>query len=754
MNPAAHTVAGANGIATLQAGWWKAIFEGAEDILLVCEAGGRILAANARARRLLQPDHAEPHLANLLTKPIEAKVLEWLRLPDARPLVISSAMIVASGHLCMLADLHLTPLGNRQGQIAIKDASRRWRMESHVQRLATAIDSTPDVFFLTDAELRLTFVNAAFQNVTGHGIEEALGRQADFLRAPGQEEKVAEYLRLVHEGKDWTGELINRRQDGSEYPVAATISPVFGQEGEFLGYVSNEREISAWKRVQHQLQREHDLVHSILNSLDSAIYTLDRDFRLTHTNEGWKRMPAAHGWLHLSHLPEAGQNLLDYVAQPGRREELKKLFEQVLATGAPHERQDESDGHFWNIKIYPWMHGGGVGGLIYHVMDQTGYHELLQQWFRAQKLASISALAAGVAHDFNGLLLTMRSHCDQLKEDAQLPEAARQKVAGIAEAAERATCLTQQLISYSRVREERATTLDLNEAIRKTVQMCRGGLPANVKVTFKAAGEPVLVTIDPARAQQMLLNLCTNALESMPNGGKLTLATQIVELTAEQTKQMAAGGQLRAVQCCISDTGCGMVPEVRNRMFEPFFTTKPAGEAAGLGLAFVDKVVQGVGGFISVDSIPGAGTTVRLYLPLTSPPPPSPPTPAKQAANCRLMVVEDMEMVRTFTCDFLRAAGLDAVPAENAREALELLQHDDRFDIIMTDLNMPEMNGIELIRQARLSYPNLRFILCSGFLEEREDLRLHDLAAVRTLAKPYTLKEVLAVIAEVAGQPR
>src|SRR5262249_54968371 len=150
---------------------------------------------------------------------------------------------------------------------------------------------------LTDADYRITYVNAAFQNVTGHTIEETLGRSAEFLRTLKDRGKVQEYINSIGAGSDWVGELTNIRRDGSTYPVEATVSPIYDRNGELLGYVSCERDISAKKKLQEELVSQRDFSQSILHSIDSAVYALDRNFRLTQLNSTWRDLPEEHGWL-------------------------------------------------------------------------------------------------------------------------------------------------------------------------------------------------------------------------------------------------------------------------------------------------------------------------------------------------------------------------------------------------------------------------------------------------------------------------
>ncbi|MEW6305787.1 MAG: PAS domain S-box protein, partial [Verrucomicrobiota bacterium] len=628
--------------------------------------------------------------------------------------------------------------------------SRRWRMESHLTRLATAIDSTTDVFYITDAESRLAFVNAAFQVVTGHNIEEALGRSPEFLRAPGQEARIQEYLAAVRASRDWSGELINVRSDGTRYPVAATISPIHDRDGAFLGYVTNERDITAWQRLQDEVLMERNYARSIIDSIESAIYTVDREFRLTHVNEGWRKLPAEHGWLCVREAPRAGAPLLDFVPQFEQRAQLGRLFEQALSTRQPLEFQTQCGGRHWFARVSPWLHAGEVIGLIYQVTDQTGFHQLQNQLYQAQKMETVGTLAAGVAHDFNNLLQVIRGNTTLLTLHADLPEDVRGRLQQIDRAATRAAEITQQLLSFSRASDEKIAVFDFNQAIEEASQLARRSLRGNVELVLLPHSQPVCVKMDMTRASQLLLNLCVNAQDAMPHGGRLTLANRVCQITPAQAAQHHLPPGTRFVRCSVSDTGTGIPPELMSRIFDPFFTTKEPGKGTGLGLAVVHSVVRQADGFIEVESEVGRGTAFHIYLPFVESGHTSrikrPPTTLPKGAG-RLLIVDDLDMIRDFAINFLTVAGFEVSAAQDADEAIQLLETAERpFDLMLTDYNMPGRNGVELIHYAYAHWPRMKFILASGYLEDEERKAVESFNGVRVLHKPYSMHEAVSLI--------
>ena len=739
-------------------GWWRTFFESSEEAQMVCRHA-TIIEANRKALSLLNSSNSGgiPQLDGFLTPATWQELQPVLKRMDGAAVTLASVSIPRSGHPDFEADLQVLPLGAGCHLLTLKCDDRSRRIESHVRRLVTAIDATPDVFFLTDAEFRLTFVNPAFQIATGHTIEDALARSADFLRAPGQSGKIREYIEYVSRGQDWKGELINVRSDGSLYPVEANISPIHDARGGFLGFVASERDITVTKRLQAEFLQERDYARSIINSLDSAIYTVDREFRLTHINDGWKKFPAEHGSLSMNHSPETGRILLDYVGDPEKRRELAGEFQAVLSGRQSREfRTSSPDGRSWLVKISPCENGGDVIGLIYQVTDHTHLQQLQGQLFQAQKMETIGALAAGVAHDFNNLLMAIRGNASLVLMEETLDDDVRQRLRQIDQAAERAAVITRQLLSFSRDADERVTVLDFNEVIRETGDMARRLLGNNVELRLEPSGPAVAVQMDSTRAQQLLLNLCVNAQDAMPNGGVLTITNRKVSLTPSQAGRFRLPAGTVFVKCSVADTGTGIPPEILPRIFDPFFTTKAVGKGTGLGLAIAGSAITQAGGFMEVESVMGQGTVFHVYLPEAR----SNVTAAADSRTGRLhqgsgciLLVDDLDLVLDFTRRFLGAAGYTVLTANCSEAALEILEQAPQpIDLLLTDYNMPGQDGWRLIEQAAARWPHLKFILSSGHVAPEELRKIEACHGTRVLHKPFNLAEAADLIAEMLGR--
>jgi len=741
--------------------WWLNFFNASEEAQIVCRKNGLVQHINPKAARRFKLDPAADEgvysIFDLLAAPADRRLGQLLKRKHAVADRIPSVIVHRSEVAQALMDLEIIPLDDHCWLVVFKDSSRRLRLEAHVQRLVTAIDATPDHFLVTDADLRITYVNPAFQSATGYCLEEVLGRSDDFLRAPAEKEKVHAYRDHVSQGREWSGELVNQRRNGELYHVECTVSPINDIADRFMGYVVCERDITVRRQLQNALRTERDFVQSILHSLDGAIYSLDCEFRLTHANAGWRNLPALHAGIQFGGPPAIGRPLLDQVPEVARRGELRLAFEEVMATGKPQENLYHSpDGRHWLMRISPWVDGINIRGLICNIADQTQFHELQNQLFQAQKMEIIGTLAAGVAHDFNNLLQAIRGNAGLILMDTEPGSPLRLSLEKIDLAAARAADITRQLLTFSRISDDKRTVLDLNQVIKETAHLARRNLRSNVTLELHPAPQPVNVKMDTTRASQALLNLCVNAQDAMPAGGKLTLTNSILEPSAKLVVQHSLQPGSIYARCSVTDTGCGIAPEMLPKIFQPFFTTKENGKGTGLGLPIVQRVAKEAGGFIEVESILGQGTTFHLYLPLVqerSTPVAAPNHAPLVQGSGRVLVVDDVDLLRDLARTFLEMTGLTVLVASSGPQALKILEAATTpVDIVFTDYNMPGMDGVELMEKIAPRWPRTKFILASGYLDDATRVRVTRCQATM-LAKPYDIHEASELVLKRLATP-
>jgi len=416
--------------------------------------------------------------------------------------------------------------------------------------------------------------------------------------------------------------------------------------------------------------------------------------------------------------PSDRTRMLAEVAKPTRIER-RDEFQIVRQDGSVRTIQ---------VKVVPVFDASGqisrIAGVAEDVTDRL---QLENQLRETQKLESLGLLAGGVAHDFNNILAVIAANASLLTEALPEGHVDRELVDEIDHAVRRATGLTRQLLAFSRKQVIEPVVLELNAAVNDTRKMLRRMVGEDVVITTSLEPELGHIRIDPGYLVQVLMNLAVNARDAMPRGGTLTITTRNVEATRE-------------VMISVTDTGCGMSPEVKARVFEPLFTTKGQGKGTGLGLSVVRGIIDQAGGRIEIASEVDVGTTLRIYLPVDD----APAEPIADIARAgsqgteKIVVVDDDAHVRQSISRALRHRGYDVLEATDGRAALKLL-HDHGRDValLVTDVVMPVMDGRELVEMARARRPTLPVLYISGYTDDAVLRHGVERAEVAMLEKPF-----------------
>jgi nitrogen-specific signal transduction histidine kinase/ActR/RegA family two-component response regulator len=344
-----------------------------------------------------------------------------------------------------------------------------------------------------------------------------------------------------------------------------------------------------------------------------------------------------------------------------------------------------------------------------------------QQYRQAQKMEAVGQLAGGVAHDFNNLLMIVHSCAQMVLLQAGENKSISKYAEQIRQAADRGSAVTTQLLAFSRKQPQDLRTMDLNEVIKQLMKMLPHLLRENVATEFLPRHPAARVRMDRGQIELAIMNLAINARDAMPNGGKLTIETDLLrlgKLFSEQHAVSVTPG--RYVQLVVSDTGIGMDAATQGRIFEPFFTTKEVGKGTGLGLSTVYGIVKQNHGFIWVYSEPGKGTAFKIYLPEVDQPVevdvPSGKINRRRNGNETVLLAEDQTHLRDVLREFLSGRGYRVLAASNGAEALRISQdYRDRIDLFLTDVVMPDARGPELGRSITKLHPEARVIFMSGY---------------------------------------
>jgi two-component system cell cycle sensor histidine kinase/response regulator CckA len=367
-------------------------------------------------------------------------------------------------------------------------------------------------------------------------------------------------------------------------------------------------------------------------------------------------------------------------------------------------------------------------------------HELRQ----AQKMESLGTLAGGIAHDFNNLLAIINGYAEFCQQGAQEPALLQKGLREIHRAAQRASGLVRQILTFSRKTEVRFSPVDLNQLSRDLVNLMSETFPRTVAVHISLQDRLPPLLADQNQVQQIVLNLCVNARDAMPGGGSITLSTEAV--AGSTLRHLGADADRNYACLAVADTGTGMTPEVRQRIFEPFFTTKQGNQGTGLGLAVVYGIVVAHHGFIDVESALGAGSTFRVYLPLAETAVIAPLAPSSSefpGGTESLLIVDDEESLRSLLATSLTHKGYHATTAASGLEAIELISDPSRqFDAVLLDLNMPGASGLDVLKIIRVCRPNLHVMVISGHLTATARADFERLGQRLFMQKPYKLDEL------------
>ncbi len=394
--------------------------------------------------------------------------------------------------------------------------------------------------------------------------------------------------------------------------------------------------------------------------------------------------------------------------------------------------------------------------------DISKLKSLEDQLRQAQKMEAIGALAGGIAHDFNNILTPILGYsallADALPADSPLRESAQE----IGKAGLRAKELVKQILSFSRQTEKQLVPLQIHLIVKEALKLLRASLPTTIEIREAIDPQDDLALADPTMIHQIMMNLCTNAFHAMKEtGGVLAVSLDRVTLGADdyiQELQLKPGPYLRLA---VSDSGCGIPRQIMDRIFDPYFTTKAKGEGTGLGLPTVHGIVRNLGGHITVYSEEGKGTTVHVYLPSYRQAQPQEqgqgqetPAPMPRATGDeRILVVDDDEVITDMLEKILHGLGYRVTACSDPGQALQQFEAEpDRYDLVISDITMPHLNGVELASRLLAIRPKLPIIFCTGFSDLINEKKMQAMGVKRLLMKPVMQADLAKAIREVLDQ--
>jgi two-component system cell cycle sensor histidine kinase/response regulator CckA len=529
------------------------------------------------------------------------------------------------------------------------------------------------------------------------------------------------------------------------------VSNVYDEDGVQV-IQCNIRDITQRKRTETELKQSQSQFRALFrNAPDAVLIANDRGVFVDAN-------PAACTLLDLAHDQVMGRTIRDF-ASVDSQASAWPMWEQFLKEGRINKtiQLQRADGTLMEVDFLATSNF--LPGLHFSMLhDVTERRKLEAQLRQSQKLESLGILAGGVAHDFNNLLTVITGYADLSLRGLDKAATLACNLEEIRKAAERAAWLTRQLLAFSRKQLLQPKILDLNMVIANIEKILSRLVGEDMEIRTLLDAELGRVKADPGQIEQVILNLVINARDSMSNGGEVTLETANVYLDEGYARCQGSVQPGWYVMLAVTDTGHGMDEETQKFIFEPFFTTKEQGKGTGLGLATVFQIIKQSGGNIWVHSQVGVGTTFKIYLPLVNEPVTATdqvPCAISFAGTETILVAEDEEMVRNLTRESLTMHGYSVLEAVNGAEAMVVCQrHEGQIHLLITDVVMPGMSGIDLATLLTKSRPDTRVLYMSGYAATAVAERGILSGDVAFIEKPFTPDSLALKVREVLRTPR
>jgi PAS domain S-box-containing protein len=610
-----------------------------------------------------------------------------------------------------------------------------------------------------DNNNKVTKFNLAFERMTGYTMYDVLGKNPEILFSDDKRIEISTLISRTSDGENLISvELPVRCKNGIIRNVLWNTSNIYTKDAKtIIATIANGQDVTERKRAEESLQESELRFRSLYENATIGIYRSTPDGSILLANPALVKML---GYTSFQKLAERNLEIDGFEPSCQRKEFLDKIERDGEVKGYD-SKWILQDGRTVFVLESVRAIRDAQGKTLYYdgtVEDITDRKQLEEGLRQMQKLEGLGTLAGGIAHDFNnilGIILAYITSTIRFKDDAEKLDLA---VDTIVKAVERGKTLVQQILTFARRTETEFRPVNVNDIVKEIMVMIFETFPKILTYAQNIDQGVSYINADRSQLHQLLLNLCVNARDAMPKGGLLTINTQMVS-GASLLRQHPGAVESSYVCIEVSDTGEGMAPEISRRIFEPFFTTKELGKGTGLGLAVVFGVIQTHKGFIDVESELGKGTTFSIYLP--APQIAEPIIEKKDEATLEetpggtetLLVVEDEEMLMMTLQMLLVEKGYKVLSAEDGLTAVNIYkERRNEIALVLTDLGLPKMTGMEECAQIKKLNPSARVIIATGYLDSGMKSEFLKTGIQHFLFKPYDLKKVLKEIREVLDE--
>jgi PAS domain S-box-containing protein len=667
-------------------------------------------------------------------------------------------------------------IGGGQMFVFLRDITERKRAEEVLReseaRYRTILENIQDGYFEVDLAGNCTFANEARCQSLGYTKEELIGMNNRQFVEKETSKKVFEVFNRVYRTGEPVGGLDEEviRKDGTKASSEISISLIRDLKGDPIGFRGISRDITGRKRAENALRIEKQRFQTLLENAPFGMVMIDKEGNFKYINSKFIELfgydlndvPNGREWFNKAYPdPEYRHHAIDTWINDSNIYELGEKIPRIFTVTCKDRTKKIVRLITVQLEMGEYLLSCEDITMIQQAEEQKAALE--EQLRQSQRVEAVGRLAGGIAHEFNNLMTVIEGYgqlslkelslIEKLKENDSL----RENVEEILKASQRATDLTSQFLSFSRRQIMDMKVIDLNSLLGGLDKMLRLFIGEHIELAIILAEDLGRVKIDPGQFEQVILNLALNARDAMPGGGRLIIETQNVEINDSYVWTHVGTSPGQYVMFSLTDTGCGMSPEIKTHIFEPFFTTKEIGKGVGLGLATVYGIVKQSCGNIWVYSEPGQGTTFKIYLPrIDEAIESSRPCPAHMElpkGSETILLVEDEEPVRSVARKILNSYGYRVLEAVNGEQALHLAEgYTDKIHLLFTDVVMPQMSGKELAGKLKALRPDIKVLFASGYTDNA--IVYHGLLYPGTnfLQKPFSPEALAQKVREVLGR--
>ncbi|MFC1579498.1 PAS domain S-box protein [Thermodesulfobacteriota bacterium] len=649
-------------------------------------------------------------------------------------------------------------LDRKQAEEALRESEKRYR---------NLFQEAPMGYMEFDNNGRITRVNRRELEMLGYTADEMVGEPVwKFIK---EKEKARELIKAKLVGERPPSKNLERnfiRKNGTTFPGIVEDEFFKDTIGSISGIRSTLQDITERKKAENALKeseekyrmlyekskKAEEVYRSLLHTSADAIVIYDLKGNVIYVNPLFTEI---FGWT----IEELEGKHLQFVPDSEKPATMSGIA-QIVEDGRPIQgfetKRSTKEGHIVDVNISGSRyddHEGNPEGMLVVLRDITEKKRLEAQLQQAQRMEAIGTLAGGIAHDFNNILSPIMIHSEMAMLDFPADHPIQQKLKQIYQAGDRAKDMVRQILAFSRQKQQEKFSIRINSIIKEVIKLLRSSIPSTIDIQHHYGATSDAVFADPTQVHQAVINLCTNAFHAMrEKGGKLEIALEdfsIDSLSSSQFSDLKPGAYLKLT---VRDTGTGITPDIRDKIFEPYFTTKGPGEGTGMGLSVVHGIVKGHAGDIKVETEPGKGTTFHVFLPkyekeISTLVEPGHPIPK---GTEKILLVDDEKVAADAVEGMLKSLGYWVTATTSSVEALEAFRNDpEAFDLIITDMTMPDMTGSDLAKEILPVRADIPVILCTGFSEQIDEKKAKEMGIRAFVMKPIVMRQIADTIREV-----